>query len=59
MDYLAIREVLFDHFKALRERMKEQINTHEGWYTPAMAWKPPNAKTVTYVSGMDCYLSLR
>ncbi len=28
MDYLAIREVLFDHFTALRERMKERINTH-------------------------------
>lgn len=28
MDYLAIREMLFDHFKALRERMKERIHTH-------------------------------
>lgn len=28
MDYQDIREVLFDHFKAQRERMKERINKH-------------------------------
>lgn len=28
MDYQDIREVLFDHFKAMRERMKQRINTH-------------------------------
>jgi integrase len=28
MEYQDIREVLFDHFKAMRERMKQRINTH-------------------------------